>query len=431
MKRLFLVAVFLCLAIPETMRAAAVEVTISKDDKGNFTLVRGGQPYFIRGAGGTDHLALLKECGGNSIRTWGIESLEKQVDGKRLIDRCADLGLTVAAGIWIGHASQGFDYSNPVQIRRQRDAVRAAVRKYKDCPALLVWGLGNEMEGPTSDGRDAQVWKELNKLAAIVKEEDPHHPVMTVIAGAARHQSKEHSPILSEPRRPRRERLRRRRRSGRCGEGGGVAETVRASRVWPLGTLGSSQDPMGRSDRTIEPRKGRRLLRHGEIAYRGRGGRQPGQLLLPLGTEAGNHLDLVWHVSQVGRKTAAGRCHVPRLDRQVAGEPLPARCSFRVGVEGSRRCAGKLYVARMKAADPDGDKLSWEWTVTAESTDIRVGGDKESVPRSFPKAVESAKNGEAAIRTPNKPGNYRVFAIVRDGKGGASVENFCFRVEAP
>ena len=68
--------------------------------------------------------------------------------------------------------------------------------------------------------------------------------------------------------------------------------------------------------------------------------------------------------------------------------------------------------------------------MTAESTDIRVGGDKESEPPSFPDAIVSAEKGQVVIRTPNKPGNYRLFAIVRDGKGSASAENFCFRVEA-
>ena len=90
---------------------------------------------------------------------------------------------------------------------------------------------------------------------------------------------------------------------------------------------------------------------------------------------------------------------------------------------------GKLCVARAEATDPDGDKLRWEWTVTAESTDVRVGGDKESEPASFPECIVSTENGEVVIRTPSKPGNYRLFGVVRDGKGAASAENFCFRVE--
>lgn len=41
-----------------------------------------------------------------------------------------------------------------------------------------------------------------------------------------------------------------------------------------------------------------------------------------------------------------------------------------------------------------------------------------------------AEKGQVVIRTPSQPGNYRLFAIVRDGKGAASAENLCFRVEA-
>ena len=48
-------------------QVAAGEVKITKNDKGHFTLLRDGQPYFIRGAGGSDHLDVLKAAGGNSI----------------------------------------------------------------------------------------------------------------------------------------------------------------------------------------------------------------------------------------------------------------------------------------------------------------------------------------------------------------------------
>ena len=121
LKSLLLIAVLVCGTLPESCQAVAIEVKIERDANGHFVLLRDGKPYFIRGAGGLDHLALLKEFGGNSIRTWGIETLEKRVDGKRLIDRCAELGLTVAAGIWIAHDRHGFDYSDPAQIRRQRE----------------------------------------------------------------------------------------------------------------------------------------------------------------------------------------------------------------------------------------------------------------------------------------------------------------------
>lgn len=114
-----------------------------------------------------------------------MEQLDRHVDGRTLLDRCQDLGITVMAGIWVQHERHGFDYSDPLQVRRQREEVRAAVRKFKNHPAILIWGLGNEMEGPSADGRDPRIWRELEELARIVKEEDPDHPVCTVIAGAA------------------------------------------------------------------------------------------------------------------------------------------------------------------------------------------------------------------------------------------------------
>ena len=165
--------------------ALAVSVKIVSAPGGGWNLTRNGEPYVVRGAGGDGRLELLRELGGSTIRTWGVEQLDRRVAGRTLLDRCQDLGITVMAGIWVQHERHGFDYSDPVQLRRQREEVRAAVRKFKDHPAILVWGLGNEMEGPSADGRDPRIWRELEELARIVKEEDPDHPVCTVIAGAA------------------------------------------------------------------------------------------------------------------------------------------------------------------------------------------------------------------------------------------------------
>ena len=173
----------------DTAPGSTVQVVRQAD--GNFTLLRNGEPYQVKGAGtgvgqgqGVGRLGVLAASGGNSIRTWGTEQLEQVVDGKPLIDRAHELGISVIAGFWVQHVRHGFDYSDPERIESQRAELREAVLKYKDHPAVLVWGMGNEMEAFEPNVEGEVIWRELNHLAGIFKDLDTHHPVMTVISEA-------------------------------------------------------------------------------------------------------------------------------------------------------------------------------------------------------------------------------------------------------
>ncbi|MGB5578101.1 MAG: glycoside hydrolase family 2 TIM barrel-domain containing protein, partial [Woeseiaceae bacterium] len=160
-------------------------VQVVKQPDGTFTLLRNGEPYLVKGAGmGSGDLQLLAASGGNSIRTWSIDQTERLVDGKPLLDRAHELGISVTVGFWVQHVRHGFDYSDSASIEKQRAKIRSAVLKFKDHPAVLAWGLGNEMEGFEPGETDVRIWQELNHLADIIKDLDRHHPVVTVIAGA-------------------------------------------------------------------------------------------------------------------------------------------------------------------------------------------------------------------------------------------------------
>src|SRR5882724_2343854 len=145
-----------------------VRVEVVKTADG-WQMLRGGKPYFIKGGGGTASRQLLVEYGGNSFREWGAERLATQ------LDEAQKLGLTVAAGIWLGHKRQGFDYHNAAQVKAQFDKTREVVRRYRNHPALLLWGIGNEMENDEAAG-DPAVWQAIEDLAAMIKKEDPNHP---------------------------------------------------------------------------------------------------------------------------------------------------------------------------------------------------------------------------------------------------------------
>jgi glycosyl hydrolase family 2 len=153
---------------------AAVPVAIkSIDDR--LQLLRNGEPFLIKGAGGKLHFDRLAEYGGNSIRTWSTENAQS------ILDEAEKLGLTVTLGLWVGHESGGFDYDNEMIVARQLERMRQDVLKYKDHPALLMWGAGNEVN---LDYANVKVWDAIEDIAKMIAEIDGEHPIMTVLAGA-------------------------------------------------------------------------------------------------------------------------------------------------------------------------------------------------------------------------------------------------------
>ena len=379
-------------------------------------LLRDGKPVRIQGAGGNGPLAALRTVGGNSVRLWDAEGSEA------VLDEAHRLGMTVALGIWLGQERQGFRYADPDQVRRQEDRVRRLVERYRSHPALLLWGLGNEMEG---DGANPAVWREVERLTTIVKRLDPNHPVMTVIAeiGGGKVGSlhrlcpsvdivgiNSYAGAASLPDRYRKE--------------GGTKPYLLAE-FGPPGTWEATKTPWGA---VVEPTSAERAASYlrawraasadplclGGYAFTW-GWKQEATatwfgMLLPDGSRLGavDALQEAW----TGRPPA-NRC--PRIaSLRLAGEPV---------VE-----AGATVRARLVASDPENDSLSVAWELRSEAERYLTGGDAEPEPTAFPSAVARGDLQGAEVRMPERPGAYRLFATVRDGKGGAATANVPLRV---
>ena len=139
-----------------------------------FQLLRNGKPYYVKGAGGTEYLDVLKSIGGNSIRTWSTG------DAKKVLDNAYANGISVCLGFWVGHERHGFNYNDEYAILAQLKAFEQDVIKYKDHPALLMWAIGNEVD---LFYKNFRVWNAVEDIAKMIKELDPNHPTMTVTAG--------------------------------------------------------------------------------------------------------------------------------------------------------------------------------------------------------------------------------------------------------
>lgn len=173
--KMTLLVILLCNSIWVSNSMAAAPVSI-KLINNQYKLFRYDEPYFIKGAGGKLHYDRLAQYGGNSIRTWGTDNAQA------ILDEAERLGLTVTLGLWVGHQGHGFDYDNETAVAQQLERFRQDVLKYKDHPALLMWGVGNEVNMNYSNYK---VWDAIESIAKMISEVDSgRHPIMTVIAGA-------------------------------------------------------------------------------------------------------------------------------------------------------------------------------------------------------------------------------------------------------
>ncbi len=418
-------------------RSPGSMVRVVEQADGGFALLRNGEPYFARGAGtgggqglGGGDLALLAASGGNSIRTWGIEQLEAVVDGKPLIDRAHELGITVLVGFWVQHPRHGFDYSDPASIRRQRDRLRDAVMKYRDHPALLAWGLGNEMEAFGPGEADERLWRELNHLAGMIKERDAHHPVVTVVAeiNAPKIAAiQEHYPNLDI--------------LGVNSYGGAPSvgkRLVEAGWAGPYlltefgvgGTWEVAETPWGAPIEADPSTKALETYTAYQLDRDDNAGRTLGSYVFFWGHKQEATATWFGMFLSTGEKT-------PRVDAMAyawSGEWPENRAPKLVSLESpaafQRIAAGSRWVAETDVVDREGDGLRYVWSIVAESTDRRVGGDAEAAPPSFPDAIEDGQGTpRIEFTAPARPGGYRVFVKAFDGKGGAVAHNLPFYVE--
>ena len=401
--------------------AGVVPVKVEKKSDGSFALIRGGSPYFIQGGGGQRHLESLRRIGGNSFRTWGADDLGS------LLDRAEKLGLTVSAGIWLGQPRHGFRYDDKAAVRRQFESTQAVIRRFKNHPAVLVWSLGNEMEG---DGNDPNVWRAINDLAKMTHAEDPNHPTMTVIAdlggkGEKVAMFRQYCPDVDI--------------LGVNSYGGApsVGDRLKKAKfdrpfiLTEFGPTGFWEGPQTPWQAAIEPTSTEKATTYKAALTRGVAG-NPGRCLGSYAFLWGNKQEVTstWFSLFLpsGEKTAG----VDVLAEAWTGKPPTNRCPV---ITAARFSAGDKAIkpgseqtATVTASDPDGQPVLIRWEVRAESGSHHEGGDREGEPPAVADAIQSTQRDSVTVRAPNDPGPYRLYLYVYDGAGGAAVANFPFLV---
>ncbi|RYG68083.1 hypothetical protein EON80_12400 [bacterium] len=383
-------------------------------------LTRDGQHYFIKGVGGDGSKTDLKALGGNSFRTWGADNLEKQ------LDEAEKLGLTVTIGIWLGHKEHGFDYKDEAKVAEQYENAKKAIDRYKNHPALLMWAVGNEMEIGFPD-EYPEVWQAVEKIAAYAKQSDPKHPVMTVVAEIGGNKvgninkycpsvdiiginSYAGGPSIVE----------------RYPKAGGTKPFV-VTEFGPAGTWESKRNDWGSVAEPTSTAKGAAYkatyektvlgspLSLGSYAFTW-GNKQEASatwfgLLLPDGTrlEAVDDLSEFWT-----GKAPANR--VPAIESLTLESP-------------EKNKPGAVVKASLKTKDAENDALKVDWVLQHDPMEEGIGGATQATPPVFPDAIQNASKDGVTVTMPKFGGGYRLFAYIRDGKGGGAVGNIPLFVE--
>lgn len=162
----------------DNMEAKASHVEM-KNINGKYRLYVNGDEFFVKGAGCEFGACnQVAAHGGNSIRTWRVDN--KLSTGKEVLDDAWEHGLMVMMGLDVAKERHGFDYNDEVAVAAQLEAIKKDVIALKDHPALLGWGVGNELNLRHTN---KLVWNAVDDIAKMIKEVDGNHVVTTMLAG--------------------------------------------------------------------------------------------------------------------------------------------------------------------------------------------------------------------------------------------------------
>lgn len=412
---------FFATASPTDEGPIKVEV---KKENGKWQIYRGGEPYYIKGAGGHVRMDIVEKIGGNSVRTWSADG------AKEILDEAHSRGLTVTMGLWAGHERHGMDYNSQWAVDGQFEKFKEYVIQLKDHPALLMWGIGNEVDLFYTNHR---VWDAIQDIAKMVHEIDPNHPTSTITAGfdiAEAQMIMERAPDIDVY------------GVNTYGDIGNVSRAIRQSgwdgpyMITEWGPTGHweiakttwgvpiEQSSAEKAD-VYQQRYEEHILADDEMCV--------GSYVFVWGQKQETTATWYGMFLESGEKTEV----IDVMEYVWSGKwpenRTPRLKSLKVDGKGKydnvELSPGKEYEAIIDVKDADGDPLEYRWEFVPESTDIKAGGDKEAKPEPVQGLIKTESENKITFKAPRLKGAYRLFVYVLDGQDHSAYANLPFYVK--
>lgn len=402
--------------------AQVVKVEVKKGPEGWY-LERGGEPYYIKGAGGIDNLDEMKYLGANSVRTWSLD------DAEEVLDIAYENGLTVMMGMWVQHERHGFDYDNEEAVAQQLEKFTAAVHRFKDHPALLLWGIGNEVDLFYSN---TKVWDAIQDIAAMIHELDPNHPTTTVTAGLDSTEA-----YLIRTRVPDMDIY----GINTYGDIGKIPGDIRQFGwegpyiISEWGPTGHWEVPKTEWGAPIEETSTEKAAVYrkrfnnyikadrekciGSYVFLWGQKQETTSTWYGLFTEDGDPTELLDELYLAWRGEQA-----PNLAPKI----LDFTLGRKKALDNIYIKAGDRMPANVEFEDPEGGEVSVEWYVYPESKAQSAGGDYENAIMPELGAVRNRKDNTATLLAPKEEGAYRLFVFVADKEKRTAYANIPFYV---
>lgn len=403
--------IYILLLLHTVAFAQVVPVEIVKKDNG-FQLLRGGEPYYIKGVGGIDYLEQAKEYGANSFRTWSTENAKEQ------LDKAHELGMTVCLGFWAQHERHGFDWSNEIGVKLQLEAFSKVVDEVKDHPALLMWAVGNEVDLFYTN---FDVWKHINDIALMIKEKDPYHPVTTVTAGLDVAEVKliqKYAPSLDLL---------------GVNTYGGLDFAIESLPYygWDKPYMITEWGPNGHWE---SPTTDWGIPIEQTSTEKAKSYKERYEMIFEDSEDCLGSYVFLWGFKQEttsswyglflkdGTQTSVMDILIEKWSGKKPDNLAPDLNSFTINSKNAYQSVKVDKRSQMEveidAFDPNNDKLSYHIEIVPESTNTKAGGDYEEAPTAVFQKIYSTNKFN--IKAPSKSGSYRLFVVIKDGEKGAT-----------